>query len=177
LSTVLFSFDGLRLWLGADFAAHSFRVLQWIAIGVLVNCVAQVPFSAIQGIGRPDITAKLHLLELPLYVALLWVLLRRWGIEGAALAWTLRVTVDGLALTVISLRLLPGGKAETRRLVAQLVAVASVCMTGLIPATFDTKILILIATSMVCVLMIFTWLLKKHDLALVRQVLRTYFAG
>jgi O-antigen/teichoic acid export membrane protein len=61
--------DGLMLWLGADFARHSFRVLQILTIGVIVNSLAQVPLAVVQGIGRADISAKLHMMELPFYLA------------------------------------------------------------------------------------------------------------
>ncbi len=66
LCTIALAQDGLRLWLGAEFAQHSFRVLQWLAVGVFINSLAFVPFSLLQGVGRPDITATLHLIELPL---------------------------------------------------------------------------------------------------------------
>ena len=46
--------DGLKVWLGADFAQHSFRVLQWLAIGVFINGLASVPFAVVQGAGRPS---------------------------------------------------------------------------------------------------------------------------
>jgi O-antigen/teichoic acid export membrane protein len=90
--------EGLALWLGPDYAANSTRVLQWLAIGVFLNSLAQIPFALIQAAGRPDITAKLHLLELPFYVAALWFLIRAAGIEGAAMAWTLRSLIDTAAV-------------------------------------------------------------------------------
>jgi O-antigen/teichoic acid export membrane protein len=88
----------LRLWLGAEFAFHSTTVLKMLLLGVFMNCIAQVPYAFIQGAGRPDITAKIHLLELPFYLALLWLLLRYRGIEGAAIAWAARATFDAVAL-------------------------------------------------------------------------------
>ena len=75
LCTIALAQDGLRLWLGPEFAQHSFRVLQWLAVGVFINSLAQVPFSLLQGVGRPDITATLHLIELPLYLGVLWWLI------------------------------------------------------------------------------------------------------
>lgn len=101
LAFVIFAREGLSLWVGSEFALHSFRVLQWLAIGVLINSVALVPFSFVQGIGRPDLTSKLHLLELPLYLVILGVLLKEKGIVGAAVAWSVRVTIDGVALLLI----------------------------------------------------------------------------
>jgi O-antigen/teichoic acid export membrane protein len=108
LLIVVLAQDGLKLWLGPEFAKNSFRVLQWLAIGVFINSLAQVPFAFLQGVGRPDLTAKLHLAELPLYLILLWWLIGTRGIEGAAIAWVARVTVDTLILFGLARRLLPG---------------------------------------------------------------------
>ena len=104
LTLVMFAKELLDFWLGSDFATQGYLALQILAVGVLVCSTAQVPYALLQGIGRPDITAKLHLLELPCYVAVAWVLVGRWGIEGAAAAWTLRVVVDALLLFLISFK-------------------------------------------------------------------------
>src|SRR5262249_15484540 len=104
LCAVALAPDGLRLWLGVEFAQHSFRVLQWLAVGVFVNSLALVPFTLLQGVGRPDLTATLHLIELPIYVGLLWWMVNTRGIEGAAIAWTLRVSIDALLLFALANR-------------------------------------------------------------------------
>ena len=98
-------------WLGQDFATRGVVVAQWLAAGVAINCLAHVPFSLLQARGRPDLTGVLHLAELPLYIVLLWLLTRSRGIEGAAIAWTLRCTADALLLFVLSARQL--GKEES----------------------------------------------------------------
>jgi O-antigen/teichoic acid export membrane protein len=113
---------GLTLWLGADFAQHSFRVLQWLAVGVLFNSLAQVPFALVQGAGRPDMTAKLHMAELPFYLLALWWLISSYGVEGAAIAWTVRVGVDALILFVMAKRSLPGTALMTGRVTLMSVA-------------------------------------------------------
>jgi O-antigen/teichoic acid export membrane protein len=105
---VALSQDGLNLWLGAEFAHNSARVLQWLAVGVFINSLAQVPFAMVQGAGRPDWTAKLHIVELPVYLAFLWLSIHWWGIEGAAIAWTLRMAVDAGFLFILASRFLPG---------------------------------------------------------------------
>lgn len=113
--------EGMTLWLGSEFAGHSAGVLRWLAVGVFVNCLAQAPFSLIQGAGRPDITGKLHLVELPLYAGAIVLLSRAFGLEGVAMAWVLRVVVDTAVLYVAAGRFLPGGMSlvwSTARLVA-----------------------------------------------------------
>ena len=94
LAVILFARPGLELWLGDDFARHSTRVSQWLALGVLANGLGTVAFAVVQGAGRPDLTAKFHLVELPIYLIALTVLVRHYGIEGTAIAWTLRVALD-----------------------------------------------------------------------------------
>jgi O-antigen/teichoic acid export membrane protein len=90
--------DILRLWLGADFSTNSTLVLQILAVGILLNSLAYLPLALIQGVGRPDVAARFHLFELPLYAFLLWFGVTRMGIPGAALAWTVRVGCDALLL-------------------------------------------------------------------------------
>jgi O-antigen/teichoic acid export membrane protein len=106
LLVTAFAHEGLRLWLGDEFARHGAPVLQWLAVGVFINGIAQVFATYIQGIGRPDLTATLHLIELPIYLPLLWWAIHQFGIVGAAIAWTGRVALDGALLFWLSGRLL-----------------------------------------------------------------------
>ena len=101
LVIVTFANEGLNLWLGSEFADNSTLVLQILAVGVFLNAHASVPFGLVQSAGRPDLTAKLHLLELPLYLLILWLLLNAYGIVGVALAWLLRVAVDTAILFIM----------------------------------------------------------------------------
>lgn len=94
----LFAREILQIWLGADFAIKSTSVLQILAFGVLINSFAYTPFVLLRGAGRPDLPAKFHLLELPIYIGIVWFLVSQWGIAGAAVAWTLRWALDGLLL-------------------------------------------------------------------------------
>lgn len=85
-------------WLGTDFALHGSVVMRILCLGVLINALAAVPFAFIQGVARPDLTAKFHLAEAPIYMVLLWVLGTHYGILGVAWAWTIRVTFDFILL-------------------------------------------------------------------------------
>lgn len=99
-----FAREGLSFWLDDIFATKSAVVLQWLAAGVLINSLAQVPLSLIQSAGRPDLTAKLHLLELPLYLVCVALLLQHLGIKGAAIAWAIRVSIDTILLFFLAWR-------------------------------------------------------------------------
>lgn len=96
--------DGLRLWLGAEYAARSGLALQILAIGVLVNAAAHVPYGLLQSMGRPDLPARFHLLELPVQVVAAWLLVSHYGIPGAAMAWTGRMILDATLLFAAAAR-------------------------------------------------------------------------
>ena len=95
---VTFANELLTFWLGSVFANKSYMILQILTIGVLVNSISQVPYTMIQSIGRPDITAKLHFIELPFYLIIVWFMVDFYGIVGAAIAWTLRIIIDTILL-------------------------------------------------------------------------------
>lgn len=84
----------LVLWLNTSFAGSATPVLQLLLIGVFLNSAAYLPYALLQAHGRADLTAKLHLLELPVFVMLLVAGVHLFGIAGAALAWALRVMLD-----------------------------------------------------------------------------------
>jgi hypothetical protein len=76
-------------------------------IGVFINALARGPFVMVQGYGYAKWTGLLHLLELPPYAAALYWLLQRYGIEGAAIAWTGRIVIDTVVLYLMAVRLEP----------------------------------------------------------------------
>ncbi len=116
ISLVLFfnAHDILNLWLGSTFAIQSTSIFKIFSISVLINFLALVPFTYLQGIGRPDLPAKFHLIELPFYIFFLWFLIKTFGIIGAAYAWFIRVTIDFVLLFMWSFKFLPELSKEVR---------------------------------------------------------------
>jgi len=96
------------LWLGDEYARQGTRVAQWLAAGVAANCLAQVPFTLLHARGRADLPGKLHIAELPFYLAVLFPLIRSYGIEGAAMAWCGRCAADAALLFELARRQLAG---------------------------------------------------------------------
>jgi O-antigen/teichoic acid export membrane protein len=85
---------GLKVWLGAEFAQQSSRVTQILLLAFGVNALAQIPFTALQAVGKVRAVALLHLSELLPYAALVFVAITWLGVVGAAWAWLLRSIVD-----------------------------------------------------------------------------------
>jgi O-antigen/teichoic acid export membrane protein len=88
----------VNLWLGPQVAAASGTAVRILAAGLLFNGAALIPTTFIAASGRPDISAKFHLLELIFHLPLAWWLVSRFGITGAATAWSIRVVVDSMLL-------------------------------------------------------------------------------
>lgn len=88
----------LNLWMGPDYAAQGAMALRILSVGVLVNAVAHIPYTFLEAAGRPDVPAKFHMLELVIHVPIAWYLVGAYGITGAAIAWTARVTLDTIFL-------------------------------------------------------------------------------
>jgi O-antigen/teichoic acid export membrane protein len=103
--TVLFANDGLRLWVGSQFALKSTLVAKILMIGVMFNAMARTPFVFVQSEGRASWAAMVHLIELPIYVLTLWWSLRVAGIEGAAYAWAVRMVIDTVVFYALAVRL------------------------------------------------------------------------
>ena len=87
-ATIVGGETALELWLGPAFAANSASVLSILMLGVFFNATAYVPNTLSQSVGRVDVTARLQLAELPVYLGVLWLLAERYGAVGAAAAWT-----------------------------------------------------------------------------------------
>jgi O-antigen/teichoic acid export membrane protein len=120
----------LKAWLGPLMAQQSTLPMQVIAMGVILNSIAYIPFTVLQGVGRTDIPAKAHMAELIVYIPALYLLTRAWGISGAASAWTLRAALD-LALLLWAANRMPGAatRLASRRGYAYLLAGAGCAVT------------------------------------------------
>jgi O-antigen/teichoic acid export membrane protein len=111
---ILFCGAFLKLWVGHAFGAVAAPIAAILLFGAWTNGLAFLPYGLLQAQGRPDITAKMHLVQLVPFLASVWGLMKLAGLPGAALAWSLRVTLDGMLLYWLSgclsrdtLRLLP----------------------------------------------------------------------
>lgn len=86
------------IWAGPEFGAESTVPFYILLLGLVFNISAYVPYTAIAATGRTDIFAKLSWIELAFYVVAAVVLIKYFGIIGAAAAWSFRVTIDAFVL-------------------------------------------------------------------------------
>ena len=98
LITIAGAHFGLSIWISKDFADMAWLVTAILAVGIGFNGMAQIPHATIQAAGNVRLTALIHFFELILYVPILFTALKLFGINGAAVAWVLRVLADFLIL-------------------------------------------------------------------------------
>jgi O-antigen/teichoic acid export membrane protein len=92
----------LNLWLGASTASKSIPIAQILVVGFWMNSLARIAYTKLQATARPRLIALVHLGELLPYMVLLYVLMRVFGVAGAAIAWSLRCAADAALLYSVS---------------------------------------------------------------------------
>ena len=79
----------LRVWLGSAFADAAGTALRILSIGIFFAGLAILPLALLYGSGRPDLPAKINLLQVALHIPITIVLTRTLGITGAAISMML----------------------------------------------------------------------------------------
>ena len=107
LGGVLVLHPFLTVWVGASLADQAASIGRLLFIAYWANAFALVPFIFLQSSGRPDLPPKMHLIEIPFYLAALYGGMKTLGLLGCALAFTARTLVDYLLLSTAAGRRYP----------------------------------------------------------------------
>jgi O-antigen/teichoic acid export membrane protein len=171
----------LHIWLGPEYAAQASVALRILTIAVFANAVAQLPFVTLYAFNRPDLPAKFHLTELVIHLPLTIVLVREFGIPGAAAAWTIRVTLDLCLLmagaarcTGVSVTAVAGGRiARSSAAILGLVAALLIAASELavMPAL---SALIVVASITGFLLLSWSWILLGTDRDAIARLAGSY---
>jgi O-antigen/teichoic acid export membrane protein len=172
LIVVFFAREGLQLWLGSEFAAHSTFVLKLLAIGVFVGGVAPIPDAFLKAAGRPDLITKYRLVEFLLYLPILWLLVANFGIAGAASAWLARAFIGTIYIFLMAGRYLVSSKNLLRH--AQWIAGMAFLLTvvAFLPMGLGTRLIGFAATLLTSIALFWHLYLPPENRALVRSYLR-----
>jgi O-antigen/teichoic acid export membrane protein len=171
LMMIAFAPEGLKFWVGTAFAQQSTLVLRYLAAGVFVNCLAQIPLSLVQGTGRPDIVAKLQALELPLYLAATYWMTKHYGLSGAAIAWSARVSLDALLLFVVAYGLLPHTRGFGRRMALSVTGALTVFYFATVTSFVGVRILLIVFFLLSTAAAAWFWALVEDERLLIRGLL------
>ncbi len=88
----------LDLWVGPEIGRQAADVGVLIVFGYWANAFAVVPYSWMQGTGRPDLVTKVLLAQIPPYLLLLYFGMTWFGLIGCAAVFAFRCSVDFLLL-------------------------------------------------------------------------------
>lgn len=157
------------IWLkDENFVRESPRPLYLLLCGIAFSVLAHFPYASILAAGRTDIFAKLYWIQLVLYVPLVWLLTTKFGIAGAAAAWSIRGIADTFCLFVIA-KNIAGVSFRVQR-------IGRFCMTILVmalPLVFyfyrgelDVPVAIAtIAALGLYALLVWRWVLEREETA------------
>lgn len=95
----------LSVWLGKSFSPQSYDVIRLLSLGLLSYTVGTMCVAQLHAGGRTDVTAKINIVEFPLFLLLIYLMISHFGIMGAAYAWVLRVTLDAIVLVFFAWKL------------------------------------------------------------------------
>jgi O-antigen/teichoic acid export membrane protein len=163
----------LRVWAGANIASAGGSVGEILFLGVWLNGIAVIPYALLQAQGRPDVTAKIHVLEVAPYFGALWVGLHLNGLNGAAWAWAARAGTDAVLLFWAARR---GGfralGASRRALFGGAAFVIATCTGAL--TLFDDRLLhAALGALLITGVLIWSWRLAPLDIRRATQTLRS----
>lgn len=103
--TLIFIFLGddiLSLWLKGNVNEESIQILKVLSLGLIPYTIGTLSVSLLHAYGRSEVTAKLNLLEFPVFLFLIYFSVDHWGIIGAAYAWTIRVIIDSIIIFLVT---------------------------------------------------------------------------
>ena len=164
LAFVVLGNSGLSWWLGGEFARQGTIVMQLLAIGIFINGPAQIAFVLIQAAGRPDFTAKWHLVQIPLYLSVLYFAMHGYGLGGAAGAWAFRVAIDAIVLFWFANKLLRIHSRKNRLFIVFMTA-GSTLLLGfiLLRLSEKTSITLLLAGGVMYLWICWRWFLENEE--------------
>jgi O-antigen/teichoic acid export membrane protein len=174
----------LQVWLGPAYAAQASVALRILTIGVFANALAQLPFVTLYASNRPDLPAKFHLAELVIHIPLTILLVREFGIAGAAGAWTIRVVIDLCLLLAASARCtgVSVGAVAGGRIGRIGVAIPSLVLTLMIAAailgsTPALAVLLTVASIAGFLGLSWSWILLATEREAIARILGVYWGS
>ncbi len=87
---MLLAHSFFSLWLGAGISGLMVPTAIILLLGAWINGVSYIPANLLVSRGRVKLGAGIHALVTSGFLIVLWLMLRLYGVEGAAWAWALR---------------------------------------------------------------------------------------
>jgi O-antigen/teichoic acid export membrane protein len=92
----------LTVWISPSFAAVAAAPGIILAVGIWLNSLAMIPSAYLQAIGRPNATARAHMIEIVPHIVVMAACVHFFGLIGAATAELFVTALDATLLMVYS---------------------------------------------------------------------------
>lgn len=86
MPVVVLSSQIMKFWMGSEFAAKSSLVLAVLSVSSLLASLTVIPSFLLDGIGKPRVNAFFAVLSAVMNIVLCFLLIPRYGVNGAAFA-------------------------------------------------------------------------------------------
>ena len=83
----------MHLWLGKQLNPISISIAEILLLGVWIISIVTPNYTYLMAT-KPKTIVQSYLIEIPIYILMLYVGMRQWGIIGVAVAWCLRALLD-----------------------------------------------------------------------------------
>jgi O-antigen/teichoic acid export membrane protein len=124
----------LRLWISVEFSMKAAGAMRILIVGFAFGLFAPIVGTMLEAKGRPDVLAKVYLVELPFNVLVVVLFTRYGGLWGAAASFTVRTILETLVLWVILYR--TDAAMSARLLARDLVRLSPMILGLLVAASF-----------------------------------------
>jgi O-antigen/teichoic acid export membrane protein len=94
LVAFVFARELISVWIGPEFSEESYRLAQWMLIGILFNAFNWIPFGWLQATKHVHWTVYTVIIEAPLFLGAFYFFTERFGLVGAAAVWAGRLIFD-----------------------------------------------------------------------------------
>lgn len=127
----------LRVWLGSHYQPSLGTTAVVLLVGFFFNGLALYPCIQLQASGAPRKIAESYAYQIPVYFGLLYLLMRLFGVEGAAMALAARFGIDLVLLYTFANRRWPPRELWVQT-VALMAVVGAASLLPLTPAGMGT---------------------------------------
>ncbi|MEN3167806.1 flippase [Gluconobacter sp. OJB] len=142
LMTAMFSETILSLWIDPAFAAKSALAMTILCLGVFLSGADSITATFLEAIGRPDIGTKISIVEILLYIPLLYIMAFHFDIVGASVAWSFRYVLDYLIRLFICMNVYPVLRHNFSRILVTVILCSATILSALIPASYCWRVVL-----------------------------------
>ncbi len=161
----------LFFWLGEEFARNSTFILQMLTLGFFINSSSQLTYTLIHSAGRPDLTAKISLIEMPLYLLFFVVSLKFFGLKGAATMFVIRIFIDAIVLYLITDKMIIKIHKIFQKMLIIIAASIVVLFLMMISFNIFIKVFVLILVIVSWLIISRMWILDQEEITFITKYL------